>query len=103
MFKRIEGEVMLKTFKRLKFILKFRKSIPFVRDFFTSGEVPLEKKALGILMVFTYAFFPFDLIPDFLTFFGIIDDVVIAGFVLERMVKMAPAPLKEKYGLLEYR
>lgn len=59
----------------------------------------MHKKTLGILLILTYAFFPFDLIPDFLSFFGIIDDVVIATFVLERMIKMAPASLKEKYEL----
>ena len=92
---------MFKYLKRIKFMLKFWKSLPFLKDFFVSEDVQLHKKALGVLMILTYAFFPFDLIPDFLSFIGIIDDVVIAGFVLERIVKIAPQSLKEKYNLIE--
>ncbi|WP_338121091.1 YkvA family protein [Virgibacillus halodenitrificans] len=47
----------------------------------------------------TYFIFPFDLIPDFLLLFGLIDDVVITSFVFERLVKIAPEALKEKYEL----
>ncbi|WP_225228762.1 DUF1232 domain-containing protein [Bacillus sp. PS06] len=56
-------------------------------------------KALGALIILTYAFFLFDLIPDFFTYLGINDEVVIATFVIERMVKIAPQSLKEKYKL----
>ncbi|WP_319941415.1 YkvA family protein [Metabacillus sediminilitoris] len=59
----------------------------------------MHKKAIGILFIIAYAFFPFDLIPDFLSLFGIVDDVVIATFVLERMIKMSPQFLKDKYKL----
>ncbi|MDZ5472815.1 DUF1232 domain-containing protein [Bacillus sp. 31A1R] len=90
---------MLKFFKRMKFILKFWRFIPFLKDYFLSKEVELHTKALGILLILTYAFFPFDLIPDFLAFFGIVDDVVIATLVLERLVKWAPSSLREKYKL----
>lgn len=82
-------------------MLKFWKFLPFLKDFFVSKDVQLHKKALGVLLILTYAFFPFDLIPDFLSFIGMIDDVVIAGFVLQRMVKMAPQSLKEKYNFIE--
>lgn len=71
--------------------------------FFVSKDVQLHKKALGVLLILTYAFFPFDLIPDFLSFIGIIDDVVVAGLILERMVKMAPQSLKDKYNVHENR
>jgi uncharacterized membrane protein YkvA (DUF1232 family) len=92
---------LFKYMKRLKFLLKFWKFIPFSRDFFLSKEVPFGRKVLGVSCFLIYWFFPFDIIPDFLTFFGIVDDVVIAGFLLERMVKMAPESLKIKHGLLE--
>ncbi|RFU68957.1 DUF1232 domain-containing protein [Peribacillus saganii] len=91
---------MFKFFKRIKFILKFWKFIPFLKDFFVSKDVQAHKKALGVLMILTYAFFPFDLIPDFLSLIGIVDDVVIAGFVLERMVALAPDSLRHKHGLI---
>jgi uncharacterized membrane protein YkvA (DUF1232 family) len=90
---------LLKNFKRIKFILKFWKFIPFLKEFFFSKEVEVHKKALGVLFILTYAFFPFDLIPDFLSLIGVVDDVVIATFILERMIKMAPESLKHKYKL----
>lgn len=82
-------------------MLKFWKFLPFLKYFFVSRDVQLHKKALGVILILTYAFFPFDLIPDFLSFIGIIDDVVIAGIVLESMIKMAPQSLKEKYNVIE--
>jgi uncharacterized membrane protein YkvA (DUF1232 family) len=85
--------------KRIKFMLKFWRFIPFLKDFFTSQEVKSHHKALGVLGILTYAFFPFDFIPDFLSFFGIVDDVVIATFILERLVKIAPPSLRDKYDL----
>ncbi len=81
--------------------MKFWKFIPFIKDFFSSKEVGLHKKVLSILLIATYAFFPFDLIPDYLALIGIVDDVVIATFFLERMVKMAPQSLKERHGFID--
>lgn len=91
----------MKFLKRITFIFKFRRFVPFLKDFFLSNEVPIHKKALGVLFFLTYAFFPFDLIPDYLAFLGLIDDVVIASFVLERFVKIAPDSLKRKHKLIE--
>lgn len=96
-----KGDLFVKFFARMKFILKFWKSLPFVKDFFLSKDVNRYKKVISILLIFAYAFFPFDLIPDFLFLLGILDDVVIAGFILERMVKWAPETLKDKYHLHE--
>jgi uncharacterized membrane protein YkvA (DUF1232 family) len=86
-------------FKRIKFILKFWRFIPFLKEFFFSREVAVQKKIIGLLLILAYALFPFDLIPDFLSLIGIVDDVVIATFVLERMINMAPESLKDKYKL----
>jgi uncharacterized membrane protein YkvA (DUF1232 family) len=57
------------------------------------------KKITGVLLIIGYLIFPFDLIPDYLLFVGVLDDIMVVTFVLERMVKMAPASLKEKYKL----
>ena len=92
---------MLKFISRIKFVLKFWKSLPFIKDFFISKEVEPYKKVLSGLLILTYAFFPFDLIPDFITLLGIVDDVVVIGFIFERMVKWAPKTLKDKYHLHE--
>ncbi len=92
---------MGKFFKRLMFILRFWKFIPFLKDFFFSKEVKLSNKLIGTGLILLYAFFPFDLIPDFLAFFGVVDDIVIASFILERMIKLAPSTLKQKHNLLD--
>jgi uncharacterized membrane protein YkvA (DUF1232 family) len=90
-----------KYFKRITFIFKFKRFIPFLKDFFLSKEVTLQKKAFSVLMILAYAFFPFDIIPDFLTFFGIVDDLIVVTFILERMIKMAPHSLKVKHQLFD--
>lgn len=92
--------ILIKFLKRIKFIFKFWNSIPFIVDFFRTKEVDLYKKILSSLMILTYAFFPFDLIPDFISLFGIVDDIVVTSFIIERMVKWAPETLKNKYHLI---
>lgn len=80
-------------------MLHFRRFGPFLYDFFTSKEVAMQKKVLSIVFLIGYVVFPFDLIPDFLMFFGVLDDVAVALFILQRIVKMAPKHLQEKYNL----
>ncbi|MCM3618191.1 DUF1232 domain-containing protein [Sutcliffiella horikoshii] len=92
---------MIKILRRLKFVFTFWRFIPFLIDYFRSREVSGMKKVAGVLLLAAYVVFPFDLIPDYLLFFGLLDDVVIVTFVLERMVKMAPFSLKEKHKLLD--
>ncbi|WP_090086990.1 hypothetical protein [Lentibacillus persicus] len=36
-------------------------------------------------------------IADFFYFFGFVDDITVAAFLLQQMVKAAPASLKEKH------
>ncbi|MFC0470456.1 YkvA family protein [Halalkalibacter kiskunsagensis] len=90
---------MRKVLKRITFIFKVWKFVPFLKDYFLSKEVSKGKKVIGVLLIVVYVIFPFDIIPDFLTFIGIIDDIVIATFIFERMVKMAPESLKRKYDV----
>lgn len=64
-----------------------------------SKDVQLYQKIFGVVLMLAYLFFPFDLIPDFIYFIGIIDDIVIITFILERLIKAAPESLKAKYNL----
>lgn len=92
---------MRKLWKRIRLIFQVRKFIPFLYEFFLSKDVELKKKVLSILFLCGYVMFPFDLIPDFLLFFGFLDDVTIVLFILQRIVKMAPVHLRTKYELVE--
>ncbi|HWO78728.1 MAG TPA: DUF1232 domain-containing protein [Bacillus sp. (in: firmicutes)] len=90
---------MTRFLRRMKFVFTFWKSLPFIGEFFLSKEVETKKKVMSLALILGYALFPFDLIPDFLVLFGIVDDTVIIAFIIERMIKWAPDSLKEKYRL----
>lgn len=92
---------MGKLFRRIRFILKINRFLPFLFEFFTSKDIPIRKKLLSLLLVVGYILFPFDVIPDFLVFFGILDDLAILTFVLQQIVKMSPQSLKDKYNVKE--
>ncbi len=80
--------------------MKFWRFIPFLLDYFFTNEVKFKNKLAYVLLIMAYILFPIDIIPDFLAGIGVIDDVVVATFILERLVKNAPATLKEKHKLL---
>ncbi|OQO99606.1 DUF1232 domain-containing protein [Geobacillus sp. 44B] len=90
---------MRKWWKRLRFIVKIRRFAPFLLEFFRSREVPMWKKAFSVFLLLAYVAFPFDLIPDWLGLFGIIDDITVLLFILQQIIKMAPSHLKNKYGV----
>ncbi|MFD1361976.1 YkvA family protein [Lentibacillus salinarum] len=90
---------MNRLLKRLGFLFKFHKSIPFIMDFFRSRQVKGTTKILYVVLIIGYMALPFDLIPDFLYVIGLIDDLTVATILLQRMVKVAPESLKEKYQL----
>ncbi|MRH43668.1 DUF1232 domain-containing protein [Aquibacillus halophilus] len=90
---------MIRFTRRLKFLFNFKKSIPFLKEFFFSSQVKSAPKIFSIVLILGYIIFPFDIIPDYLLAFGILDDVAIAGLILQQIVKVAPEQLKEKYGL----
>jgi len=90
---------MKRFFKRMLFLFRFHKSIPFIKDFFLSKEVKNTVKFTFLAVLFGYILIPFDVIPDFLVFFGIVDDIAIVTFILQQMVKVAPPSLKEKHQL----
>lgn len=90
---------MKKLISRLRVVFHVRRFVPFLFDFFTSKEVSIKKKILSVAFLVGYVAMPFDLIPDFLPFIGILDDIGIVLFILNRIVKMAPAQLQEKHNV----
>lgn len=92
---------MFRFFKRIRFIINLRKFVPFLKDFFLSKEVKRSKKLLSIGILIGYALLPFDIVPDFLTFFGIMDDLAVFTFIVHRMIEIAPTSIQEKYDLTE--
>lgn len=85
--------------KRIRFLFTLHRSIPFMFDFFRSREIFGWKKLLLSGLIIGYILFPFDLIPDFILFFGLLDDAAMALLLLQFMVKLAPETLKEKHGM----
>lgn len=90
---------MGKVLKRFRFMVNLRKLLPFLYDFYTSKAVKKRTKLLSLVLLFGYLLFPFDAIPDFFTFFGLIDDLAVLTFVLNQIVKLSPQELKEKHGI----
>lgn len=93
------GEIMRRFWKRIKMVFTIKKFGPFLVDFFKSKSVPLNKKLLSVGLFAAYLIFPFDAIPDFLAFFGLMDDVGVLLLILQQIIKLAPDSLKEKHRL----
>ncbi len=93
---------MRRLIRRFRFLLNIRKSIPFLIEFFLLNTIAWKKKALAILFILVYFIFPFDLIPDFLGFFGFFDDLAVLTWILQKIVSLAPQHLKDKYEVKEY-
>lgn len=89
---------MTRLWSRLRFLFNFRKSVPFLKAFFTAKDVAAAKKVTAVALIVLYFVFPFDLIPDFLIGIGIVDDLAVATFILQLIIKMAPAHLKDKFN-----
>lgn len=90
---------MRKYGKKLLFMIKFWRFLPFLFEFYKSKKVKVYKKVLSVLLIVGYIMLPLDLIPDFITFFGVIDDILIVSFIFSAIIKMAPDSLKKHYQM----
>lgn len=96
----IKGEIdVKKIWSRMRLMLRVRRFVPFLKEFFLSSEVPVRKKVFSAAIMVGYWMLPFDIVPDFLSFFGLIDDVAIFMLLLQQIVKMAPASMRERYDI----
>lgn len=60
--------------------------MPMTRDVISGDFRPVPWRAFGLMaLALGYLIMPFDLIPDFLILVGIVDDVIIVGWLLNRI------------------
>ncbi|WP_059170594.1 DUF1232 domain-containing protein [Bacillus sp. FJAT-27445] len=90
---------MKRFWKRIKLVFTIKKFGPFLLDFFKSDKVPVKRKFLSVAFFAGYLLFPFDAIPDFFSFFGLLDDLGVLLLVLQQIIKLAPDSLRKKHGL----
>jgi len=90
---------MKKFWKRIRLVFKVKRFIPFLIEFFTSGLVPLKQKLISIGLITGYFLLPFDIIPDFLTLIGVVDDVGVLLIIFQQIIKMAPPELRDKHKM----
>ncbi|WP_346798929.1 DUF1232 domain-containing protein [Halomonas sp. Bachu 37] len=74
------------AFKRMGRALRL--FIPMTRDVVSGRYRPVPWEAFLLMgAALAYLVMPFDLIPDFLMLIGVVDDVVIVGWLLSRVDK----------------
>ena len=67
-----------------------------VRGLLGDTRVPRRQKVL-LLALFGYLALPFDLVPDFIPIAGQLDDVLVVGWVLHRLVRGAGPELVREH------
>jgi len=82
LFRRLKTRVW--AIKRIGRALKL--FLPMTRDVLRGAFRPAPWAAFGTMaLALAYLVMPFDLIPDFLVLLGIVDDVFIVGWLLNRV------------------
>jgi uncharacterized membrane protein YkvA (DUF1232 family) len=51
---------------------------------------------LPVIVAIIYLLNPFDLIPDFIPFFGYVDDLIIVPLLLNLAIRLLPRPVREE-------
>jgi len=78
----------------------FKRELVVYRRVLSDARTPRAAKVfLGLAI--GYLCMPFDLIPDFIPFFGWLDDAVLVALVLDRLVSLLGRPLLLKHWPFE--
>ena len=85
--------MLIKRLKVRPWMLK--KEIIILYYAFRDQRTPAIAKLPAIVSVI-YLVSPFDLIPDFIPFFGYMDDIVIVPLLLNLAIRLLPAKVKEE-------
>ncbi|MCW4149385.1 DUF1232 domain-containing protein [Halomonas sp. 18H] len=73
--------------------------VPMLADVWRGRFRPVPWPAIGWMLAATvYLISPLDLIPDFLMLIGVVDDVVVVGWLLTRVDNSLAAYRRWKYG-----
>ena len=78
-------------------LVLFRKEVVQLWKAFFAPQTPLHLKAATLFVAF-YLVNPFDLVPDFLPFLGIVDDLVLVPLMVSWIVSRLPVPAKVHAG-----
>jgi uncharacterized membrane protein YkvA (DUF1232 family) len=73
----------------------FRKEMIILYYALKHDRAPLRVKLPAILSLL-YLLSPIDLIPDFIPFFGYLDDILIVPLLLNLSIRLLPADIKEE-------
>ncbi|WP_307725335.1 YkvA family protein [Halomonas halmophila] len=73
--------------------------VPMLADVLRGRYRPVPWPAIAwMLVAFAYLVSPLDLIPDVLMLIGVVDDVVVVGWLLTRVDRSLEAYRRWKYG-----
>lgn len=70
-------------------VIRFRKEVVLLWHAFRAPETPLYLKAATLFVVF-YLVNPLDVIPEFLPFLGIVDDLILVPLMVSWIVSRLP-------------
>lgn len=79
--------MLKKILKKILFIFNLKESIPLFFNFFKSEEVKTRKKIMYAVIILGYIGLPLDFIADFIPVVGLMDDITVLAFIIDRMRK----------------
>jgi uncharacterized membrane protein YkvA (DUF1232 family) len=73
-------------------------TLNLLRKLMTDPRVPRRNKLLAVAAL-AYLVSPIDLVPDFVPVLGRFDDILLAAFAVDRLLRSVPAEVREGYWI----